>query len=102
MVNENQPYTSALNVNPVDPERDFARSIKDGGYEAGIAGSQGRTFARDPYEGGGAVDNVLRQRQMAEESLDLSRKITSRNMQRANWASMDLKTPENIGHSDGS
>lgn len=95
-MNENQPYTSALNVNPINPEREFARQMSDGGYAGGIAGSQGRSFARDPFEGGGLVDNVMRQRQRAQEELNLGTKISSRNMNRTNWASMDIAPPKTI------
>lgn len=92
------PYTQALTDAPVNPEREFARQMSDGGYAGGIAGSQGRSFARDAYESGGAFDNTLRQRQRAEEELNLGSKIVgSRNMSRPNWARMQITPPASIG-----
>lgn len=90
------PYTQALTDAPVNPEREFVRQMSDGGYAGGIAGSQGRLFARDAYESGGIVDNVMRQRQRAQEELNLGTKISSRNMNRTNWASMDIAPPKTI------
>lgn len=89
-------YVQPLQTSPINPEREFARQMSNGGYAGGIAGSQGRTFARDPFESGGIADNTLRQRQRAQEELNLGTKISSRNMNRTNWASMDIAPPKTI------
>ena len=60
-------YTGAIEVQPVNAERDFARSMEQGGFGTGISGSPGREFARSPYESGGTFNNVMRQREFAQD-----------------------------------
>jgi hypothetical protein len=95
---QNQPYTMPMDVAPINPDRDFARQMSDGGYAAGIAGSQGRSIARDPYESGGIVDNPMRSRQRAEDPLGLRNvaaySVNSRNKTR--MASMEIAPPAEV------
>lgn len=101
-MNEEQSYTQSLATTPVNPERDFARQTSDGGYAGGIAGSEGRSFARDPYESGGSYDNVLRQRERAADPFGLRNiSVSSRSVGRTNMANMDIKPPEEVRKSGG-
>lgn len=95
---QNQPYTQSMQVAPVNPEREFARQMSDGGYAAGIAGSEGRGFARDPYESGGIVDNTMRQRQMAQDPAHL-RNLAAYNVNsrtKTRMASMEIAPPAQV------
>jgi hypothetical protein len=100
---QNQPYTQSMDVAPVNPERDFARQMSDGGYAVGIAGSEGRSFARDPFESGGIINNVQRQRQMAQDPFGLKNisaySVNSRNKTR--MASMDINPPAEVMRAGG-
>lgn len=99
---EQQSYTQSLETAPVNPERDFHRQTSDGGYAAGIAGSQGREFARDPFESGGIYNNTMRQRQAAQDPSHLRNiRVDSRSMGRTNYASMDIKPPEEVKRAGG-
>jgi len=96
-MNERQSYTQSVQNAPVDPDREFTRQMKDGGYEAGIAGSQGRQFSRPTYESGGAYDNVLRRREMAEDPFGLRNlRPASRATTRTAYASMDISPPPDV------
>jgi hypothetical protein len=102
-MNENQPYTQSMEVAPVDPERDFARSTKDP-YALGIAGSPGRSFSRPAYESGGGFDNVMRQREMAQRTLDPAsalNTVNSRSMTRTQYPDMAIKPPQEVMKSGG-
>ena len=85
----NKPYgISPIEEGPIDPDRAFSRQTRNSGYEAGIAGSEGRKFTQDPYAAG---DDRLKARRRAEEALDWGGKIGSRGTTRntrtdMNWA----------------
>ena len=101
---QNQPYTQSMDVAPVNPERDFARQMKDGGYAGGIAGSEGRSFARDPFESGGIINNVQRQRQMAMDPFGVERNLSAYNVNSRNktrMASMDINPPAEVMKAGG-
>lgn len=102
-MNENQSYTQPMDVSPIDPERDFARSMKDP-YSLGIAGSPGRSFSRDAYEGGGSFDNTMRQREMAQRTLDPNsalNTVNSRSMTRTQYPDMAIKPPQEVMKAGG-
>lgn len=101
-MNEQQSYTQSIETAPVDPEREFHRQTTDSGYGAGIAGSQGRSFVRDPYESGGSFDNTLRQRERAADPFGLRNiRVDSRSMGRTKMASMDITPPEEVRKAGG-
>ena len=91
---QNQPYTQSMEVSPVDEERAFARQMKDGGYAAGISGSAGRGFARDPYESG---DTAMMRRQRAQDPLGLRNvQVNSRANTRTQYAPMEISPPADV------
>jgi len=102
-MNEQQSYTQSMDVAPVDPEREFSQGQKNPVYGGGgIAGSQARGFLRDPYESGGSFDNVMRQRERAADPFGLRNvNVSSRAMGRTNYASMDIKPPEEVRRAGG-
>jgi hypothetical protein len=101
-MNEKESYTQSLATAPVNPDRDFHRQMSDSGYGAGIAGSQGRSFARDPYESGGSFDNTMRQRERAADPFGLRNvRVDSRSMGRTKMASMDINPPEEVRKAGG-
>ena len=101
-MNEKDPYTQSLDVAPVNPERDFHRQTSDGGYAGGIAGSEGRGFARDAFESGGIFDNTMRQRERAADPMGTRNvKVGSRSMARTNYADMSIEPPAQVLKSGG-
>lgn len=103
-MNEQQPYTQSLEAAPINPDRDFHRQTTGGGYEAGIASSQGRSITRDPYESG---DYALRKREQAADPFGLRNvgNITSRTLNRTNqptqYASMEISPPQEVLRAGG-
>lgn len=109
-MNEQQPYTQSLETAPINPDRDFHRQTTGGGYEAGIAGSQGRSWTRDPYQSGGSFDNYARKRVQAADPFGLRNvgNINSRTLNRTNqpnqptqYASMEISPPQEVLRAGG-
>jgi len=91
-----------MKVEPIDSEREFFRQMKDGGYEAGIAGSQGRGIVRDTYESGGIANNQMRRREMAEDPFGMRNlRPASRATTRTQYASMDISPPADVMKAGG-
>ena len=102
VMQEQSSYTSSLEVQPINAERDFARSMEQGGFGTGISGSPGREFARSPYESGGTFNNVMRQREMAQDPSHLRNiKPPTRATTRTSYAPMSINAPGEINDGGG-
>ena len=94
MNNPTESYTKALDVAPVDPERDWSRASRDLGMmsphrgfdraaEAGIIGNRGRAMESSRrYTEGYGISPVA--------------SVNSRNTYRNSFASMEISSPAQV------
>ena len=82
------PYTQSMASESINPDRDFARS-----QDMGISGSPSREWDRESEAG--IIGNRARSMRIARDPSHLGN-ISSRNLSRTKYASMEIPPPAQV------
>jgi hypothetical protein len=82
------PYTQSMETSSINPDRDFARS-----QQMGISGSPSREWDRESEAG--IIGNRARAMRIANDPSHLGN-ISSRNLTRTQYASMEIAPPAQV------